>query len=124
MAPTLRRSGGSSSWRRRRGRASSDWLAGSGPSASSVAVSVIKRFVGGVIAAVCLSVSLWTSAAAQDAAAIAANQRAFEAGARAMLAGDYAGAVAIFELLAETTGAPRVRLELGRSLFLAGEYGR
>jgi len=55
---------------------------------------------------------------------VADNQRAFEAGARAMLAGDLAGAAAIFEPLAERTNAPRVRLELARCLYLLGDYSR
>lgn len=52
----------------------------------------------------------------------AANRQEFSAGVAAMLAGHYESAIGIFRVLAARTGAPRVRLELARSLFLAERY--
>jgi hypothetical protein len=63
-------------------------------------------------------------ALAQADQTVFANQRAFEEGTKAMMEGDYLSATAIFESLAEATDAPRVRLELARVLFLAGQYRR
>jgi hypothetical protein len=60
-------------------------------------------------------------AAAQDPAAV---QRAFEAGMQAAAAGDLDTAITIFEDLSRQTDAPRIRLELGRALFLHGDYRR
>ena len=50
------------------------------------------------------------------------NQREFASGVAAMFAGRYNEAAATFDDLAKHTDAPRVKLELGRSLFLAKRY--
>ena len=67
--------------------------------------------------------SLPTSA--QEAGPVAyeeANRRDFAAGVAAMFAGHYDEAAGLFRELSRRTNAPRVKLELARSLFLAGHY--
>ena len=64
-------------------------------------------------------------ASAQEGAAVAleeANRRDFAAGVAAMFAGRYDEAAEIFRDLSRRTSAPRVKLELARSLFLASHY--
>jgi hypothetical protein len=60
-------------------------------------------------------------AAAQDAVA---NQRAFEQAMRAQAQGEVLESIAMLSALSEKTDAPRVRLELGRALFITGQYAR
>lgn len=50
------------------------------------------------------------------------NRREFRLGVAAMFAGHYDEAIATFRELSKQTDAPRVKLELGRSLFLAKRY--
>jgi tetratricopeptide (TPR) repeat protein len=49
-------------------------------------------------------------------------QRAFVEGARLLQAGDYDGAARTFRAVLESTGAPRVKLELARALFHQKKY--
>lgn len=68
--------------------------------------------------------AFWLPCQAAWAEDVAGNQRAFAAGMAHVAAGDLQTAIKVFEDLAGRTDAPRVRLELARTLFLAGEYRR
>jgi len=76
-----------------------------------------------LVAVLALALGTFGSAWAQDQAADP-NQQVFLTGVQAMDAGDYARAIQVLGPLAETTGAPRVRLELARALYLDKQYLR
>jgi len=79
----------------------------------------VRRWLTGLAAAVAL---LLPSIAAGQA--VDENQRAFEAGLQAAARGQWPIAIVLLTDLAERTDQPRVRLELARVLYLAGEFRR
>jgi hypothetical protein len=76
-----------------------------------------------LFAVLALALGACGSAWAQGQAA-GPNQQAFMTGVRAIDAGDFATAIRVLRALADTTGAPRVRLELARALYLDKQYLR
>jgi hypothetical protein len=78
-----------------------------------------RRLFGALVAAIWLA-----SAASGEAQGFDPNQRAFEAGLQAASRGQWPIAIVILTDLAERTDQPRVRLELARVLYLAGEFRR